>query len=319
MPRPLLHLEARRGEPLAQRQPAAPQVVVLAEELEPPPAIGEVLDDGVELGRLLGGAVRRLLAQHHVRVDIGVDDVPVVVAADGALDADEAVLRGRRDDRVGQEVRVAAGRAVRLDPRDVFTPAEAPFAQAGATPLQGDARAAPEEAERGRLGDGLDPQVHHLLRSPHLVFVALHERARGRLAAPVLLPRRVDQHDVKLRAQLREVEGSQVDLPARRRRRPLGDERVLEVDQLLELRVLLKALLDIRVANEVCWPQAGVDKVLSVVVLGPIKASAPPPTSTAAFAATATVGPWPRGGAVPLSRRRTAHVANDVRAECCSG
>ena len=43
---------------------------------------------------------------------------------------------------------------------------------------------------------------------------------------------------------------------------------------------LLEALLHVRVADEVRGPQARVHKVLSVVVLGPTKASAPPPTCT---------------------------------------
>lgn len=53
----------------------------LAEELETAAAEAEVLNDVVDLLRLAERAVVRLLADHNVSVDVGVDDVSVDVAA----------------------------------------------------------------------------------------------------------------------------------------------------------------------------------------------------------------------------------------------
>ena len=57
-------------------------------ELEAPPAVCKVLDDRVELRRLVRRAVWRLLGRHHVRVDIRVDLMAVMIAPDRPLDTD---------------------------------------------------------------------------------------------------------------------------------------------------------------------------------------------------------------------------------------
>jgi hypothetical protein len=176
--------------------------------------------------------------------------------------------------RVGQPVVVAPRRAVRFDPRNVLAAAVAPLAQARPTPLKRDARAGPEEAKGGRVADGVDAQVHDLLRRPHLHVVRVLAAARDASPA-VLLPRRIDQDDVKLGAQRREVKGLEVDLLVGGRRRALGDASVLRLDELLQLRVLLEPLLHVRVADKVGGAQSCVHKVLGVVVLGALEARAP--------------------------------------------
>lgn len=89
-------------------------VGVLTKELEPAAAVGEVLNDGIQLAGLIGRPVRRLLGKHHVGVHVRVDDVAVVIAAHRPLDADQAMLGGRSDHRIGQPVKIAPRLAVRL-------------------------------------------------------------------------------------------------------------------------------------------------------------------------------------------------------------
>mmetsp|Transcript_37363 Transcript_37363/g.82202 ORF Transcript_37363/g.82202 Transcript_37363/m.82202 type:complete len:267 (+) Transcript_37363:838-1638(+) len=240
--RPRRRVVIRMRNVLAEGEPAAADVVVLAKELEAPAAVAKVLDDGVELGGLLGGAVGWLLRQHHVGVHVGVDDVPVVVAAHRAFDAHQAVLGRGSDHRVRQVLSVAPALTVRFDPANVLAPAEAPLAKACAAPLERDPRAAPEEAERRRLDDRLDLECHDLLRRPHLGLIALEQPSRSELAPSVLLPRRVDEHHVELGPQRAQVKVAQVDALVGRGRRTLADPSVLELHQLLQFGVLFKPL-----------------------------------------------------------------------------
>ena len=97
--------------------------------------LAKVLNNRVKLRGLVGRAIRRLLREHHVRVHVSMDDVAVVVSADGALDADEAMLGGRREHRIRQPHVVALRVPIRLDPGDVLAAAVTPLAEAFAPPL----------------------------------------------------------------------------------------------------------------------------------------------------------------------------------------
>ncbi|CAN7950338.1 unnamed protein product, partial [Ixodes pacificus] len=121
-------------------------------------------------------------------------------------------------------------------------------------------RAAPEEEEGARRGHLLDLQPHDLLPAPEL---CVGQAAR----ALVLLQRRLDQDHVELALDGAEVERLQVALEVHGRRRRLPDQLVLEPDELLELGVLLEAVGQAHVADEVLRPLPGVHEVLAVVVV----------------------------------------------------
>lgn len=104
-------------------------------------------------------------------------------------------------------------------------------------------------------------------------FVPIPERslgsARGQSAsaAHVLLQRRLDQNHVELLSQRLQVERLQVGLQIHRRRGRLGDQFVLQTNQLAQLRIFLEAIGQPDVPDEVLRPLTGVDEVLAVVIV----------------------------------------------------
>ena len=149
------------------------------------------------------------------------------------------------------------------------------------------------EYSRSRYIHTLAPWHSRHGHSAHLGIVLVLQASRGGGAAAVLLPRRVDEDHVELGAEGRQVEAAQVDLLEHRRRCARSNALVLGLDELLELRVLVEAVGEVGVADEVGRTLSRVHKVLREVVLRAVElhatAAAPSAAATLALAALAAL------------------------------
>ena len=85
-------VEVTTGQLGANGEPARANGGVLAEELQAAPAQAEVLDHVQQFDGLLVAAVRLLLLDDQVDVDVGVDEVSVRAASHRAFNAHQAML-----------------------------------------------------------------------------------------------------------------------------------------------------------------------------------------------------------------------------------